>query len=449
MKNAPKTNYTNPAPRRLAARADKLNSDREFCRVKNRLAGALLVLLSVLALAPAAEAQTPPAFSSNIDTVSPGCPLVTCIQGQFEQPQPPPAPPGIPPHVWYIRARETGTLAIEVRAVSVNSAETGSIIATLFDGVTPVTSIEVPHPTVAGAENIGSLVAAVQASQIYRLEVTRGPHDPGLPEAHHYKLGFSNVLVDVGINTPSFRYLEPELQTFQVNLAEGENLSLSLNPPTDMNPPEDQTPELTVEISRRDAFPQTLMSTTVTLPSTIVAENPFNGGAGTLVVKIGGNTHYVLTKNSSSGVADAGLYFDTCCQPLPPPPPPAAATPKTIGYWKTHEEETASRLPVPLGNYLVDTLAKAKAVLDNAHAKNAHDMLAAQFLAARLNVLAGVPHACIDAAMNDPYPNGATGILVQAGYMGPGTTVAPTGTNKTAVNAVKDILDNFNNNGCP
>jgi hypothetical protein len=95
-----------------------------------------------------------------------------------------------------------------------------------------------------------------------------------------------------------------------------------------------------------------------------------------------------------------------------------------------------------LGNYFVDTFAKARAVLDEAHAKNAHEMLAAQLLAARLNVRAGVRHDCIDVAIE-----AAKDLLVHAGYAGPGTTSPP--GDKAAVNSVKDQLDGFNNKGCP
>lgn len=417
-------------------------SDKHTKRLLGSIAMAIVVFLLLMTLPPPAEAQpAPPAFSSNIDTVFPGAPFVTCLQGQFETPQPPPGSPTPPPHFWFIRARQSGTLTIDVRGFSVNSAETGSIIATLFDGTTLLSSVEVPQPTVAGTENIGFMTVSVQTPKIYRLEVARGPHDPTIPEAHHYKLSFSNVLVDVGINSPSFRYLEPETQVFQVNLGSSETLDLQLT--TDFAPPPGQTLQLTVEVSRRDSFPTVLTTLSGNLPLSLNLASPFGSAPGTLVLKVGGNTHYIMDKVSGS---DRGIYYDTC-PPPPPPPPPSIPTPKTIGYWKNHEQETESKLPVPLGNYLVDTLAKAKAVLDTAHMKNAHDMLAAQFLAARLNVLSGVPSACVNAAMNDPYPTGATGILVYAGYMGPGTTASP--SDKAAVNAVKDALDNFNNKGCP
>jgi hypothetical protein len=159
-------------------------SDTRIKRIRV-LRGFALAILAVLFLtngATLAEAQLPPqqpAFSSIIESVSPGTPFVTCIQGQFEQPQPVPAPPGIPPHLWYIRAKGSGTLNIEVRAVSVNPSEVGSITARLFDGTTQIASVNVPHPnTTAGAENVASMAATVQAPKIYRLEVLRAMASP-------------------------------------------------------------------------------------------------------------------------------------------------------------------------------------------------------------------------------------------------------------------------------
>lgn len=375
------------------------------------------------------EAQiTSPAFSQNIESINPGAPFITCLQGQFEPLQQNSLESV--PHNWFIKVEQSGTLTLEVRAFSVNPAEFGSIIARLFDGTTSLGSIEVTHPNVAGAETIGFMSASV-TPKIYRLEVVRKAAAIGTPEAHHYKLGFSGVPVDVGVNSPTFPWFEPETQTLQVNLAAGEGLNLTVSagmPPT--------TPTATEEVSRRDNL-QVLSTTTSPLPLIVTVSNPYGGAAGTLVLRIGSqNSHYMLDKNGQ----DRGIYFDTC--QVVQPPPPAPGTPRTIGYWKNHEEETTAHLPQALANYLVDTFLKANAVLDEAHAKNAYEMLAAQMLAARLNVASNVPHACIDATIEE-----AKDLLVFAGYMGPGTTLPP--ADKAAVNAVKDKLDAFNNNGCP
>ncbi len=71
-------------------------------------------------------------------------------------------------------------------------------------------------------------------------------------------------------------------------------------------------------------------------------------------------------------------------------------------------------------------------------------MLAAQLLAAKLNVANGVPSSCVSGAIAD-----ADDILTNAGYSVPDTTTPPKKSAKAAVNVVKDVLDDFNNNGCP
>lgn len=136
--------------------------------------------------------------------------------------------------------------------------------------------------------------------------------------------------------------------------------------------------------------------------------------------------------------------------PLAPPciatAPPVVGPPseaKTIGFWKNHPADTAALLPQNLGTYLVDTLVKARAVFDGADTKNAHNMLAAQLLGAKLNTANTVPSSCVEAAISD-----ADGILSAGGYAGPDTTAPPQKAAKHAVNAVKDKLDNFNQNGC-
>ncbi len=116
---------------------------------------------------------------------------------------------------------------------------------------------------------------------------------------------------------------------------------------------------------------------------------------------------------------------------------------RTMGFWKNHEDATTAFLPKTLGTYVVDTFLKAKAVFDSADAKNALDMLAGQLLAAKLNVMNGEPHTCIDSVISD-----ADSILVTQGYGGPGIGTPLTKSAKATAIADKDALDNFNNEGC-
>ncbi len=119
------------------------------------------------------------------------------------------------------------------------------------------------------------------------------------------------------------------------------------------------------------------------------------------------------------------------------------AEPRTKGFWKNHEDETTEHLPITIGDLDVNDFDTATDVF-NVSAKNAHDMLAAQLLAAEINVWNGVP-SCddVDDAISD-----AQSELAGADYTGPGTTTAPQKGDKGAVNAIKDVLDDFNNNGC-
>jgi len=115
--------------------------------------------------------------------------------------------------------------------------------------------------------------------------------------------------------------------------------------------------------------------------------------------------------------------------------------PRTIGFWKNHPDETEEHLPIMIGDLVVANSEEANEVF-NVNARNAHDMLAAQLLAAEINVWNNIP-SCddVDDAISDAQ-------LELAGYTGPDTTTAPENGDKAAVNAIKDVLDNFNNNGC-
>ena len=119
--------------------------------------------------------------------------------------------------------------------------------------------------------------------------------------------------------------------------------------------------------------------------------------------------------------------------------------PRTIGFWKNHPDDTDSHLSIFIGDFEVLDSDSAKDVM-KANAKNAHDMLAAQLLAAKLNVWAGVT-TCDD--VSDAI-SAADAELAGSGYDGKGSTTAPNpqSGDKQTVNAIKDTLDSFNNNGC-
>jgi hypothetical protein len=223
----------------------------------------------------------------------------------------------------------------------------------------------------------------------------------------------------------------------------GQNEGFNLNIFTEPGAMANQATSVQLRVFRRDNN-QTVFDplAPVATPFSINLP-PSTAVQGTLVLIINANGHFRMDKTpnpSPQPAGDRGIYCDTC----PPAPEPQPGQARTIGYWKNHESATSQLLPQRLGAFLVSTFSDADEILREAHSKNAHDMLAAQLLAAKLNIASGIPHSCVDASVNQ-----ADSILINANYAGPGTTVAPTGSSKDSVNAVKDILDSYNNNGCP
>ena len=135
---------------------------------------------------------------------------------------------------------------------------------------------------------------------------------------------------------------------------------------------------------------------------------------------------------------------------------PDPCEPKTLGFWKNHGDSVDAVLvlaedgQIYLGDFIVDDSDKATAVFDNAKNKNANTMLAAQLLAAKLNVLhlahLGIDYCdCIGAVIT-----AADEFLSDHGYNGPATPGdAPRGADKQEANGYKDDLDDYNQGVCP
>jgi hypothetical protein len=134
---------------------------------------------------------------------------------------------------------------------------------------------------------------------------------------------------------------------------------------------------------------------------------------------------------------------------------PDPCEPKTIGFWKTHGDSVNAVLvlagdgQIDLGGFTVDDSDDATAVFNNAKNKNANTMLAAQLLAAKLNVL-HLAHLGID------YCDGIGTVITAAdaflsghGYNGPDNPgEAPRGADKQEANGYKDDLDEYNEGLC-
>ena len=120
---------------------------------------------------------------------------------------------------------------------------------------------------------------------------------------------------------------------------------------------------------------------------------------------------------------------------------------KTMGYWKTHPDLVDGILDVETVELagLTVTPTWAQEIFASAKSKNYY-MLAAQLLAAKLNVLhlthfnPGYDSSCVDDA------------IVEADALLTGVTDFSSRlpkSDRATVNELKDILDAFNNNGCP
>lgn len=125
------------------------------------------------------------------------------------------------------------------------------------------------------------------------------------------------------------------------------------------------------------------------------------------------------------------------------PPPPTIVCTRTIGYWKTrpHEAHLAANLPQTLGDagpgqVVVTTVSQAQTILKIPVASNGIDKLKAQLLAAKLNgatsadPVIGSTVAAADAFLAT-HPSSSWSSL--------------SGSEKSAVNALKDALDAWNN----
>jgi hypothetical protein len=111
----------------------------------------------------------------------------------------------------------------------------------------------------------------------------------------------------------------------------------------------------------------------------------------------------------------------------------------TPGFWKNHQAATTALLPVTLGNYVVDTFAKARAVFDAMKCSAPIDCLAGHLLAAKLDVKSGSDPSI------DPVLAQADALLVAVNYAGPGNYTAPTAAQKALAIQLEQQIDAYTN----
>jgi len=126
------------------------------------------------------------------------------------------------------------------------------------------------------------------------------------------------------------------------------------------------------------------------------------------------------------------------------------------GFWKNHPNATEVHLPIKLGNvtdhYLIETNVTATELFNAHKGKFDLDKLAAQLLAAKLNVWAlnmtgEVPNDRIDCIEGNV--TGAEDLLAKRGYLGPDFNTGKLDKeDKFPALKLHKFLDRFNNFGC-
>jgi uncharacterized repeat protein (TIGR01451 family) len=122
----------------------------------------------------------------------------------------------------------------------------------------------------------------------------------------------------------------------------------------------------------------------------------------------------------------------------------------SAGYWKNHETATTALLPQTLGGYSVTTFSQARAIFEamncsnsSTSTQNAVGCLAAQLLAAELNVANNTSNACINSTLI-----AANQFLNSVAYTGPTGTYTLTSAQRSSAISLASTLNNFNNGIC-
>jgi hypothetical protein len=153
--------------------------------------------------------------------------------------------------------------------------------------------------------------------------------------------------------------------------------------------------------------------------------------------------HYTADPSSPYPSKDAG------CEPFTVTFTPTGTGNFTPGYWKNHETATTKLLSLTLGNYTVDTFAKAKAILSGmgCGSVGVENCMAGMLLATELNLAqGGAKLPCALTAVSN-----ANALLVKYHYNGAGSTPSPALTSADAATmmTLHDQLSNYSQDGVP
>jgi hypothetical protein len=148
-----------------------------------------------------------------------------------------------------------------------------------------------------------------------------------------------------------------------------------------------------------------------------------------------GGFSYLATYNGDANYPSrtAGCENFTTSAPAGP-----ALTP---GFWKNHPAATTALLPITLGNYNVNTFAKALAIFNAMQCNTPIDCLAGHELAAKLDRAQTPPSS----PSIDPVLAQADALLVQVNYNGPGKYTTPTAAQKALALQLETVIDAYTN----
>jgi hypothetical protein len=111
----------------------------------------------------------------------------------------------------------------------------------------------------------------------------------------------------------------------------------------------------------------------------------------------------------------------------------------TPGFWKTHQAATTALLPITLGNYNVNTFAKALAIFNAMKCSAPIDCLAGHLLAAKLDLAGGSDPSIL------PVIAQADALLIAVNYNGPGNYTPPTAAQKSLALQLEVLIDAYTN----
>ena len=147
---------------------------------------------------------------------------------------------------------------------------------------------------------------------------------------------------------------------------------------------------------------------------------------------------YAFSSAPNIAVTLDGAYGHACFYVYVVQRPPFA--PRTIGYWKNHEDAIKPLLPITLGNTKITTVDQAVYILSQKEGpSNGIVKLRAQLLAARLDIAAGADGSAIWGRISEAdallaaYDTASWGSLSKA--------------QQQYVLSLKDVFDAFNNSG--